>query len=123
MDDRCTITRDPTGNSDAVLDPNTLKLTAPDPDDVGIVYSGACKVRSVGLGTRDNYRDFGGQAVISSAYVGSIPLSAPVPSKGDLLRITASRRDPALVGRVFIVSELAYSTLSVSRRFLLELRQ
>jgi hypothetical protein len=45
------------------------------------------------------------------------------PEAGDIVEITASRRDFAMIGKIFRITEPIYGTFSVQRKFLAEYRQ
>lgn len=122
MEDACVITRDESGVDEAVLDQNTGELVDPVP---GTTYEGACLVKAPsGLSNRP--QEQGGQIYTQSEYQLKLPLSAlgsdSEPNKGDFVLITASLRDPALVGKTFRIIDVAYKTMAISRTCTLEFR-
>lgn len=122
MDDTCTITRDPQGEDDSQFDGNTGQLFA-DQGDPEPVWTGRCKVSSAGLISGTHGEQEGGATVNARIYEGAIPIDAPEILIGDVLTLESSRRDLLLVGKQFRVTDVRYGSFSVSRKFVLELRQ
>lgn len=102
MDDTCTITRDPAGTDDAVLNQVT-GLLEDNPE--SLIYSGKCSIRMSAAGV--------------ASYI-TIPLSAPELLAGDVVLVTSTRRDPSLVNQSFTLKKPLYGTMSVSRKATLE---
>lgn len=133
MDDTCVITRDHQGGRDDVLNQDTGELVTK-PNDEAVVYDetsigdggrelGArCKVSPMSADSAARNVSEGGNPLRTRYYRGSIPWDAPMPAKGDELRLTSSRRDPELVGQLFYVEDVLTSTFLVSRRLVLERR-
>lgn len=132
MLDTCRLLR-PADSDVAVLDESTGKLVAPDDtvlDDqvladggppLTLVYEGACSVREKG-DTR--VYDEAGEEIADASHVLSLPLEAPEPFHGDVVRVVVSQRDFLLAGRVFDVRGLASGkTFAVSRKIGLSLRR
>jgi hypothetical protein len=119
MDDTCTISSDPEYTADDTLDEETGELLRPAPD-AATVYDGPCLVSAERITPSSSAE--GGTTIETRVYHGLLPWNAPVPVVGSLLTVTSSRRDPELVGKVFIVRGVAFKTKLVSRRLALELR-
>jgi len=108
MVDACTITR---GTSSQTFDPATGEyVTTPGET----VYTGPCRVRPAG--TSDRVVDAGGQAVSLFPFVASVPITAVRFAVDDLVTVTASALDPALVGTVLRVAQVAAGTHLTARR-------
>lgn len=118
MDDTCTITHD-TGTADDAFDEASGKHYPADPD-IDTVYEGKCKITAAGGTDRT---EEAGALPAKSAYRGSIPVGSPPVPLGAKLTVTASLRDPELVGRSFTVRGVIANTMLVQRRLQLELRQ
>lgn len=119
MDDTCTISHDPEGELDDMLDVDSGLLVQPF-GTPGLVYSGRCKVSA--SHTQMKYSEEAGRAVRIQAYSGSIPVGSPMPAEGDILKVTSSRRDPELVDQDFRVVDVIASSWAVQRKFGLERR-
>lgn len=116
MDDRCEIRLDAEGSGDDTFDPDLLIEIPPSPDSL-VVYQGPCSIRAapsyqVGLS--------GAQYVAERSYLVRLPLAAPPVSIGSVVRCTASRRDPQLVGQRFTVTDVRTGTFTVSRTLSVE---
>jgi hypothetical protein len=118
MDDACKIERNPQAGRDATPDPLTLLMVDPTP--LGLIYLGACLL-SVPL-PRAHPAVFGLQDLTTMIHWLTLPLSVLAatptaePQVGDLVTMTASRRDPAAVGLQFLVTGTVHKTFAVSRR-------
>lgn len=116
MDDDCVIARPgrPTGKVNPANGRPIL-------EGAGEVYAGRCLVSSGA--PADTASERGGVvAPIDETWV-SIPLSAPnVPSAGDLVVVTGSRRDQPLVGRTLKITRIPYRTFAVSRKMRVEVQ-
>lgn len=116
MDDGCTLTRDLDGTAGAFLDSTTGQLVQAA---LALVYSGKCLITGQGGGSST---DRAGQHVVPSSPTLYLPLShmrlnpAAEPHRGDYVTVTSSRRDPAMVGRVYEVVDLSGGTITVSRK-------
>lgn len=113
MLDSCTITRDPAGVIDDVLDPVTLQLSKP-VDDAETIYSGICLVSPAT--TMERTTETTGRLISGRRYGVRIPIAAPAVSPGDLVKITDSERDPSLIGRELRVESITRQTLGVTRQ-------
>lgn len=116
MDDDCVIARPgaPTGR---VNPTNGRPMLGP----AGEVYAGPCLVAS-GNPTDMPAERGGVVAPVDETNI-SIPLGAPlVPTPGDLVVITGSRRDPDLTGRVFKVLAIPYKSFAISRKLRVEVQ-
>jgi len=108
MVDTCTITR---GTSSQTFDPATgTYATTP-----GVsVYTGPCRVKPAG--TSDRVVEAGGQAVSLFPFVVSVPISAVQFAVDDRVTVTVSTLDPALVGTVLRVVQVAAGSHLTARR-------
>ncbi len=113
MEDTCLITLDASGTSDDAFD-QTTGLHTPPPGDVRTVYDGKCLLTSQGNVGREGNR--GGGSFQVTGYTLQIPLSAPALPVGAAVQLTASRRDPNLVGRRFRIDRTTYSTTAITRK-------
>lgn len=118
MSDTCTVVRNPDGVTDAVLNQDTGALVDPAP--TSTVYSGKCFMQPAGGGGVD---EEGGAQFVARTYQLTIPMSAALPAKGDLVVITASARDASLVDQKFTVRDVLVASLAVARRVICEARQ
>lgn len=115
MDDGCDLTRNLSGQADALLNSATGQLVQAGPQ---LLYSGRCMVR----GTDGSVLERGGAYPVQSNPTLYLPLSylrlnpLAEPARGDLVIITSSRRDPAMVGRRYEIDDIAGSTFAVARR-------
>jgi hypothetical protein len=82
------------------------------------VYVGKCRVqiRSASVSTPE----FGGQAVVVQQVELQVPMSVLGVRPGDTVTVTASQRDPDLVGRVYTVSAPFAKTDATARRLRVE---
>lgn len=119
MVDTCTITRDAQGADDDTLDQNTGVLTPPIPDTTTI-YAGTCLVRPAANSPR--VLTEGGDALTASLYEAILPHTSAAPLPGDVLTVTVSGWDAALVGRTFRVKEAHVASVNIRRSLLLEAR-
>ena len=80
------------------------------------IYTGKCRVHEV---TNGPVVMIGEDEISQQNTQISIPWNAdPVPIKGDYIKITASRVDTNLVGRLFVITDMAKSgELRATRRF------
>lgn len=85
------------------------------------VYTGACKVQTSGSGALGDRTDAGEVA----RDVLRLELHLPVVGsesivRGDLVTVTAATSDAALVGRTFLVRDLAHKSFLTARRLQVE---
>jgi hypothetical protein len=108
MVDTCTITRVTGGSSDPETGVRTQTTT--------VVYTGKCRFkmypRSPGRRT-----DVAEASVVEVDEELQIPMSATGVQVEDIVTVTASALDPALVGRAFRVASQAAKTHATMRRF------
>jgi hypothetical protein len=121
--DECIITFDAEGLDDDVLDEDTGDLVAP-AEDSAPLYTGRCSVAPTNRVVDDVSLDADQHAAQRKdphyEFLGPLAEVPKLPI-GALVRITASRRDPQLVDRVFRVADRpATSTFSVLRTASLE---
>jgi hypothetical protein len=96
MSDACTITP-AVDKRDQVLDPETLELTDLDPEPA--IYTGKCFVTSpASAASVRRGVDRAGKPQTKAAVSLHIPVGSPTIPKGALVTITASQRNPHLVG-------------------------
>lgn len=82
------------------------------------VYVGKCKVQS--FEAYEQTAVAGGHTYTLIRYHLHVPISAPDFAADDVVTITASRLDPALVGRVFRIAGPSVKSLATARRFPIE---
>jgi len=100
MTDRVVITRVTDPGGAPVLDPVTgLYPAVPSTD----IYTGVC---SLAKGMRGQTKSSSGDTVVLLNAILSIPVGGPTLQIRDVVRFTASRFNPALVGAVYIVTSL-----------------
>lgn len=112
MDDTCIVLR-PSPEGSETIDPVSLKRVKTPPTQI---YDGRC---SVGTASRPGqpFENVGGDQRGLAGYSLSLPiLQAPELLAGDIVRITSSRRDPQLSGTQFLIDEVAYKTMAISRK-------
>jgi hypothetical protein len=115
MADTCRIVRGDPGRAAATLNPATLQLA--EPADV-VVYDGKCLIGGGGnAGARQQVGHADSQR---QQYWVLLPLTAPQIRRGDVLTVTASARDPQLVGARLVVVDQVVRTLAVARKVFLE---
>jgi hypothetical protein len=107
MVDSCII-RHKTGDS---TDPTTGVVTATYAD----AYSGKCKVQAEGNISR--LRSAADHEFTIQRSRVDIPAGSPSVAVGDMIDITSSANDPALVGRRFRVIEMLHKSFASSQRF------
>ena len=118
MADTCTITRDPQGTDDDVLDPATLVLTPPGGDGA-TVYDGKCLVR---IPRAPIAPDLAGRQDLGIVHIHArIPAAAPAPRRGDVFTLTAvgPEGDASLVGREMWVEAVTAASFLVTRQLVL----
>lgn len=108
MVDACTITR-PSGTS--TFNPTTGQSTPGSPT---AVYTGACRVKP--RDNADRVVQFGQEAVSFWPYLVSVPMSVTGIALDDVVTVTASALDPALVGLVLRVREVLSGSHLTARR-------
>lgn len=113
MDDQVVIKRDPEGTSDDGFNQETGTYVPP-LSDVQTVYTGPAMFTLITSVGRDGSR--GGGQFAAVGYKLSIPLEAPELKRGDWVEVTASLRDPELVGKRFQIDTPQYTTLAYVRR-------
>lgn len=108
MQDACTINRpDTTG----VLDEDTLQYVTTAGAEV---YEGPCRVKP--RDNEDRVVHAGEQPVSLWPYIVSVPMSVTAVALDDLVTITGSDLDPALVGLVLRVRQVLAGTHLTARR-------
>jgi hypothetical protein len=114
MDDRCTVTRSTVTGTNRV----TLQATPATPTTVATDLR--CNLRRAGTSTQFDRERGGGTAKVHDHEL-KVPLDSPELRVDDVVTITDSRRNPALVGRPLrVVDPDASGSMSVSRLVLLE---
>lgn len=116
MEDACRITRPAT--TPPVFDDSTGQYLPLEPIEL---YVGPCRVKAVDNVTRDV--EAGDRVVSLRRQEVAIPFAAPTPVlQGDHVTITAvsSYGDPWLVGRVFSVVAVVYSSTATARKLTVE---
>jgi hypothetical protein len=84
-------------------------------------YSGKAKVQTAGAGAMGRRYDVGQVAEVMVRLELHLPIvGSETIARGDLVTITASVLDAALVGRVMRVHDLSHKSFATARRFLLE---
>lgn len=84
-------------------------------------YVGACKVQTAGAGAMGRRYNVGEVAEVMVRLELHLPIvGSENIARGDLVTITASVLDAALVGRVLRVHDLSHKSFATARRFLLE---
>lgn len=106
MPDSCTVSRNPGGTLDDILDPDTMQLIA---QEVPSWYDGPCSIR-LEQGT-----DLEGVGQISLPFDSDADPVEQQLQRGDVVECTASG-NPALAGRRWVVGEPLAGSFSVSRR-------
>lgn len=107
MQDACIVDR----QSGEATDPNTGAVT---PTYGAALYTGKCRVQSGGSQAANPTAGENQFTVLG--HVVQLPVDSVAYLIGDRVRITAAALDPALVGRVFLVSALMHKTHPTSRR-------
>lgn len=110
MADTCTITWDAQRETDDVLDPTTLVLSAP-AGDSAVIYDGPCLVSPI-LSHRQT--EVGLSPTSRRRYRVRLPADAGEVEVGALVTVTASR-DVALTGAELRVVDAPAATLVVTR--------
>jgi hypothetical protein len=108
MVDTCTITR---GTGEQVFDPATGQYVTTAGE---LLYTGPCRVKP--QNNADRVVEAGGQAVSLWPFVVSVPVSEVSFEVDDLVTVTASVLDPALVGKVLRVRQVALGSHLTARR-------
>jgi hypothetical protein len=80
------------------------------------LYTGACRVQQSKQGASGQPTDVGEAALVLLRLEVQLPMSVVGLSEGDEITITSSALDPDLVGRVFVVRDLAHKTHLTARR-------
>ncbi len=113
MADACTITNNPNGSADDVLNTTTLELVPPS---AVAVYSGWCLIARdrrlrADTATPAEAADF------PSTFVLKLPLTQLTvePKPGDLVTCTGSVHDPGLISKVFRIVEIERDGYATSR--------
>lgn len=106
MVDTCTLRR----RSGETTDPDTGEVTGTYTD----VYDGPCRVQQAG--TQAGAEEPGEAYVLMLRLEVQLPMSVTGLEVGDEIEITASVHDPDLVGRVFLIRDLAHATHKTARR-------
>ena len=112
MTDGCQIRR---GGGALTTDPETGEVTeaagAP-------LYLGACRVQVTT--TAPEQSDAGEVRFQLLSVVVSVPVDGTVYEQGDVVQVTRSQNDPALVGRRFRVESVVFKSHATARRLLCE---
>lgn len=113
MTDTCTIRKPPTRGT---LDKSTGRYpTTPG----AVTYEGPCEVKMGGTAPRS--ADVAGQSLVEQQSVLKLPIgSSLMVGKDDVVQVTASRTDAALVGRTYRIAGPFAGTHTTSRRFPVE---
>lgn len=114
MDDACTVTR-VTGQA---LNESDGTYT----DTLSTIYTGKCRVQLRNFAVASLPLS-GERQVVALQLEVSIPIGATAPLVGDLITITASTFDAALVGRAFRVREEMHKTHATARRLVVQEEQ
>ena len=119
MTDTCTIDRDVRGVYDDVLNEATGELEPSGVADTEI-YAGSCLVATINQG--DKIQRSADMAKEYNLYKVLLPLSTASSSVriGDILTVSASVSNPALVGKSFRVNKVETETHAVYRRLMIE---
>jgi hypothetical protein len=78
------------------------------------LYTGQCRVQQ--SGSQGQLTDAGEASLVLLRLEVQLPMSVVGLSEGDEITITASALDPDLVGRVFVIRDLAHKTHLTARR-------
>jgi len=121
MDDTCTVTRPAVKGGAVELDPTTLR-PLPGSGAVGL-YDGPCTISAADTTAQEG--TIGAQAQTRTRYKVKLPINGSPAGirSGDVIALTSSRRDPASVGRTYVVDEEVTGTMSVSRILLATRKQ
>lgn len=106
MVDACEIRR----RTGETVDDTTGEVTATYTD----VYDGRCRVQQAGA--QAGSEEPGEAYVLMLRLEVQLPMSVTGLEVGDEIEVTASVHDPDLVGRVFLVRDLAHKTHATARR-------
>lgn len=106
MVDACTIRR----RNGGTTDPDTGYPTQPYTD----LYAGQCRVQQATA--QAQREDVGEDRLLLLRLEVQLPMTVVGLEVGDEITITAAAYDPDLVGRVFLVHDLAHKTHATSRR-------
>jgi hypothetical protein len=122
--DTFVVVRDSQGAGDDTFDYTTGSSTRP-VGDASEVYNGPGKMSQAG--TQGAGASIGDQNLEQTDYVFGVPIADALgqdfePKIGDVVTCTDSVRDPQMVGKVWLVSNPIYSTFTVSRKAVCELR-
>lgn len=112
MADECVVRR----RTGVVTDPETGQTTPT----YATVYAGRCRVQQRGPSARS--AEAGEAHVLMQRLEVHVPVSVSGVAVGDEVTITASAHDPDLVGRTFLVRELAHKSMASARRLGVEER-
>jgi hypothetical protein len=107
-----TITRDPEGVFDDVLDEVTGALTPPVSDSTTI-YTGGALIAPMTIRSEPHLE--GGAGLYPHGFICRLPVTAPVIRIGDRVTVTASP-NPSMVGAVYIGDGTPGSGRSVTRK-------
>ena len=129
MVDTCVIKRDVEGVTDDGYDPDTL-LIEPQLDG-DTIYDTATlgadfrpldgKIMFSPRRANARTEEEGESEMAYRMYNSYIPWDAPDLHLGDVVEITDSARDPKVIGRRYVISDVMYSTFLVGRGFVMEL--
>lgn len=111
MTDTCRITR--VGSGEPVFNPTTGISEPPEPTPV---YTGPCRVRTLSLADRP--AGAGEHDYTVQDFILSMPITTADVRVDDVVLVTASRLDPALSGKRFVVGPVARGSQQTARRFL-----
>lgn len=113
MVDACAIVRRTGQTTDDLTGAVTPTTTA--------VYSGACKVQTAGAGSLGDRTDAGEVTRDVLRMELHLPVvGSETVARGDIVTITASALDPALVGRTLLIRDLVHKSYLTARRLVVE---
>ncbi len=108
MVDACTIRRVTGRVSDPDTGEQVVTYLTPDP------YVGTCRVQQATAQAQQ--QDVGEDYLLMLRLEVQLPMSVVGLEVGDEVTVTASAHDPDLVGRVFLIRDLAHKTHATARR-------
>lgn len=109
MADTVTVTRPGAGSTDDLTGEVTGGTTT--------VYSGKAKIQQSAAGAMGQRVDAGELSTILLRLEVHLPVvGSEGVARGDVVTVTAAANDAALVGRTFIVHDLAFKTFATARR-------
>ena len=97
------------------MDPDTYQY---DEHTAGVVYTGPCLLRTADLDDAANV--FGQQAVTYTGGDLYLPFDSPAVDLDQLVTVTASVRDPQLVGTVWVIRSIIRDAYLTRRKIVVE---